>query len=70
MTSWGNTKQRAAFAGAIVLFVAAIFLANEASPAWAILPFVFGCICFAGVWALGLPVSADPDNAEAMDAIR
>jgi len=70
MTSGGITKQRVSFVAAIAFFAAAIYLANEAPPMWAVLPFVFGLISFAGVWANGLPKSEDPDDAEVMDAIK
>jgi len=70
MTSWGNIKQRAAFAAAASAFILAIVLANEADPRWALVSLTFGVIFAVGVWALGLPKSEDPDNAETMNAIR
>lgn len=71
MTSGGITKKRMSFGAAIAFFAAAIYLANEATnPVWAVLPFAFGLISFAGVWANGLPKSEDPDDAELMDAIK
>lgn len=58
-----NIKSKLAFAGAVVSFAAVIYRVNELTALWAILPFVLGVICFAGVFALGLPQSQDPDNA-------
>jgi hypothetical protein len=65
MTSWGNTKQRAAFWAAAAFFVGAIFCANTpnlfAHQGFALLGLGAGLICFIGVWTLGFRKSADPD---------
>lgn len=70
MTSWGNTKQRVAFVSAAVLFLTAIYCASAGITGGALVLFVFGLVCMAGVWALGLPKSATPADDEWMDAIR
>lgn len=72
-----NTKQRVAFWSAVALFVIAILCAIESmtggAPAYkalAVGALVLATIFSAGVWALGLPKSTDPDNKDWSDAIR
>jgi hypothetical protein len=67
MTSWGNTKQRAAFWSAIALFVLAILCAIESTNGAAIvkgiagLALLSGLICFVGVWTLSTPKNPDAE---------
>lgn len=63
MTSWGNTRQRAAAFAALGLFIIAMLVADF-SGAGALLLLFAGIICTAGVWALGLPKSTRPDDAD------
>jgi len=65
MTSWGNTRQRAAAYAAVILFALAMLLATTSLRGWALLPMMAGFVCTAGVWALGLPQRMpSPDDAE------
>jgi drug/metabolite transporter superfamily protein YnfA len=77
MTSWGNTKQRAAFWAAISLFVIAILCAIESTTGGGriyaglgALAFAFGMFCTVGVWTFGLQKAQNPTDTEWMDATR